>query len=280
MKRIIIAMVALAATMAAGQEQTWEGDLASPGGQLHGMIGVTWESQYIWRGFDVYDDTSVTHLQADLDLFGSGFGLGAVGHRANSSGFEDGERWDYTAYYQSSLFAGQRYATNFRVGWMYYNYPELWPEEFDLQEGHAILAWPSILPIQGLQPSYVVIKMWPAKSGSFVENRVWPTQSVSGWMHILMLDYGFTIPGIVPDIPEHVIRLHSELVHNDGTSPYGTNIPSGFSHVVFGASTDFMFGDHKEIVLTPAVYYQASMEETVNPDDSELWVSIGLKYTF
>jgi hypothetical protein len=154
----------------------------------------------------------------------------------------------------------------------------LWQEEFDLQEAHAVLAWPNLLPVQGLQPSYVAIKMWPAKGGSVVEG-LRPSQNVSGWMHILMLDYGFTIPGVVPDVVEHVIRLHGEVVYNDGTSPYGTNIPSGFSHAVVGASTDFAFGSEGEFVFSPAVYYQHTMEDLVN-DEDELWVSVGLKYLF
>lgn len=284
MKRVVFSVVLLAAAVAAGQE--WEGDLLGFEGDLHGMLGVTWDSKYIWRGFDLYDDVSATHFLADLSLFDSGFGVSAVGHRANSSGFEDRERWDYTVYYQNGVFAGEPLATNFRVGWVYYSYPELNEgESVDLQEGHVILSWPNLVPVKGFQPSCVLVKAWPSDSGSRLPD------AASGWLYILMLDYAFSIPGIVPDIPEHVVKLHSELVYNDGFTPTPArpggdwsmvypNPDHGFSNVVFGISTDFAFGDLNKIIFTPAVYYQVTMDNSINEDDDELWASFALKYTF
>ena len=38
-------------------------------------------------------------------------------------------------------------------------------------------------------------------------------------------------------------------------------------------------GADRNLVLTPAVYYQFSLEDTVNPDN-EFWVSVSLKYAF
>lgn len=271
---VFLTAILLSATSALGQD--WEGDLLGLHGKLHGSVGVAWDSQYIWRGFDVYDDKSAVHLLADVDLFQTGFGISVAGHRANSSGFEEQERWDYTAYYQNSLFQDQPYETQYRFGWVYYNFPELWSQRFDLQEAHGILSWPKLLPIKGLCPSYAAIRLWPSRSNSTVERRHISTD-VSGWWHILMLDYGFTVPGLGPKPGEQMIKLHSELVYNDGVSPMGTNVPSGFSNAVFGVSTDFDLGHG--ITLTPAVYYQRSMVKAVNPDD-EFWVSVGLRYSF
>jgi hypothetical protein len=248
------------------------------------MAGVTWDSKYIWRGFDIYDDVSVTHFLADLNLFETGFGLSVAGHRANSGGFEDRERWDYTAYYQNDLFTGQAHATQFRFGWVYYDYPELNEgESLNFQEGHLLLSWPGILPVKGLCPAYEMIKLWPANSGSPLPD------SASGWMHVFMLDYGFSIPGIIPEIPEHVIKLHSEIIYNDGVtitpaeprSDWTIVYPNpdhDWSNAVLGASTDLNLGRH--ITFTPAVYYQITLNDTINEDDNELWVSLGLKYTF
>ena len=284
MKRIVFSVVLLAAVVATGQE--WEGDLLGAEGDLHGMLGVTWDSKYIWRGFDIFDNVSATHFLTDLNLFDSGFGVSAVGHRPNSSGSEDLERWDYTAYYQNGVFAGEPLATNFRVGWVYYSYPELNEgESIDLQEGHVILSWPNLVPIKGFQPSCVVVKAWPSDSGSRLPD------AASGWLYILMLDYAFSIPGIVPDIPEHVVKLHSELVYNDGFTPTPArrysdwsvvypNPDHGFSNAVFGVSTDLAFGDVTKVIFTPAVYYQITMDNSINRDDDELWASFALKYTF
>ena len=268
-------VLALAATAAA---QDWEGDLvgAEAQGDLHGTIGATYDSKYLWRGFDIYDDKSAVHMLADLNLFDTGFGVSVVGHRANSSGFEDLERWDSTLYYQNGLFQGESYATNFRVGWVYYAYPELNSgESLDLQEAQAVLSWPNILPIKGLCPSYVVAKLWPSESGSRLGD------FASGTLHIFMLDYGLTVQGILPDVPEQLIRFHGEVVYNDGFDPYGRRMDHDLSHAVLGVSTDVPIGDN--ITLTPAVYYQATFEPMLksrNDSPDDLWASLGLKYSF
>jgi len=92
-----------------------------------------------------------------------------------------------------------------------------------------------------------------------------------------MLDYSFPIPGLMPDIPEQMVNLHSELVYNDGVHPGGLNVDHDWSNVVVGVSTDFDLGSN--VTLTPALYYQASMETTVN-DEDEAWMTLGVRYTF
>ena len=158
--------------------------------------------------------TSAVHLTTDLSLFDTGFGIAVGGNRALGGGFEDRERWDFTAYYQNSLFKDQPYLTQFRFGWVYYDYPELNNgESLNLQEAHLILSWPNILPVKGLCPSYALVNMWQADS---------PTRLAdgNGWFHILMLDYGFAIPSLIPGLAEEqTIKLHSEVVYNDGVSP-------------------------------------------------------------
>lgn len=268
-------VLVLAATAGA---QDWEGDLlgAEATGDLHGTLGATWDSQYIWRGFDIYDNKSAVHVLADLNLFDTGLGISVVGHRANSSGFENLERYDSTLYYQNGLFAGESYATNFRVGWAYYAYADRNEyESIDMQEGQAVLSWPNILTIKGLCPSYVLIKLWPAKSGTQLPG------AASGFMHIFMLDYGFTIAGLLPNVPEHLIRLHGELVYNDGVTLDSTRFPNpdhDFSNAVFGISTDLAITD--EITLTPSAYYQHRLNDTINDDPDDLWAGLGLKYSF
>ena len=258
--------------------QDWEGDLlgAEAKGDLHGTVGATYDSKYIWRGFDMYDDKSAVHMLADLNLFDTGFGVSVVGHRANSSGFEDLERWDSTLYYQNGFFQGERFATNFRVGWGYWSHVHRnGGESIDLQEGQAVLSWPNILPIAGLCPSYVVQKFWPAEGGSLLGD------TASGFLHIFMLDYGFTIQGFLPDVPEQLIRLHGEVVYNDGFDPYGRRMDHDWSHAVFGISTDVPIGNN--ITLTPSVYYQTALEPILtdhNEECDEVWASVGLKYSF
>jgi hypothetical protein len=296
MKCVVFLAVLLAAAVSPGQllntaepAQDWKGDLQKQADAptIHTMVGVTWDSKYIWRGFDVYDDESATHLTVDMNLFDSGFGVSAVGHRANAGGFEDRERWDGTVYYQNGFYAGESYATNYRVGLVYYLYPELNSgQSMDMIEGHLILSWPKLLPIQGLQPSYALIAMGQADSPSILPD------GGSGTLQIGMLDYGFAVPGIIPGSPDCVVTLHAELVYNDGVTITARragyydwrvvhpNPDHGFSHAVLGASADVPLSADGRFLLPPSVYYQNTMTATINEDESEFWVSVGLRYLF
>jgi hypothetical protein len=257
-------------------------------GDLHGALDLTYQSKYLWRGFDVYGDKSAVQPSIDLDLYGTGLGLRAEGHRANSSGHENTERWDYTLYYRNALFAGEAHATNYMIGYRYFNYPQqsshsrggVNPETgtFDIQEVHAILSWPSILPVEGLVPTYVLVKLSPVNSGTMVGGRSPSTGTASGFAHIFMLDYGMPIQGLLPDIPEQTLHLHSEVVFNDGVGPAGQNADHDWSNAVFGISTGFNLSDN--IVLTPGVYYQATMDSSVNDDKDETWMALSMMYKF
>jgi hypothetical protein len=277
----LIAIVALAAPVLG---QDWEGDLLGIKGDLHGSIGMSFDSQYMWRGFDFYDDRAATHFLTDISLFDTGFGISVAGHRANSSGFEDRERWDFTTYYQNSLLKDQACMTQFRLGWAFYGYPELNDgQSLDLQEAHLILSWPNLLPVKGLCPSYGLFAMWQSDSNSRLADG-------NGTLHVLMLDYGFTIPSLIPGSSgDQMVKLHAEVVNNQGFSPSPPrpmfdwkvvyrNPDYDWSNAVFGASTDFNCG--YGITLTPAVYYQSTLNNSINEDDSELWASLGLKWTF
>jgi len=280
-------LLAVLLTPAVAAGQGWEGDiLQEERGSLHATVGVTWDSKYLWRGFDIFDDESVTHLSLDLNLWDTGFGAAVFGHRANSSGFEDRERWDGTFYYQGTSGEGDIWATNFRIGYVYYYYPELNDgESLNMQEGQLVLSWPNLLAVPGLQPSYALIAIGQADTPSAIAD------GGSGLLHIAMLDYSFATPGFMPGTDEQIFVLHGELVYNDDvtitpsrprndwTVVYA-NPPHAFSNAVLGASTDFALDPDGRLVLSPSVYYQITLDDAINEDDSEFWVSVGLKYTF
>ena len=92
-----------------------------------------------------------------------------------------------------------------------------------------------------------------------------------------MLDYTYAEPGFYPDSEEYIVQLHSELVYNDGVSPFNTRVEPGFSHLMFGISTTFDVGMGFKVI--PALNYQRSIEDTVNAD-SEVWAALSLRYTF
>lgn len=265
-KEILLIAVVLLSGAALAQAQE---------GELHGAVDLTYQSKYVWRGFNVFGAKSAIQPSIDLDLYGTGFGFNVAGHRANSSDFENGERWDYTLYYCNKMFQDETYATDYMVAWRYYNYPDLSSGNADLQEAHALLSWPKMCPA-GFIPRYCLVKLWPSESGSWVGHMAHPG-TASGWAHILMVDYPMTIAGILPETPEQVLNWHTELVFNDGVGPGGQNADHDWSNFVFGASTDFDLGN--SMILTPGLYYQISMDDSVN-DDDQLWATVGVKYKF
>ncbi len=275
MKNVILASVVVllaAASIVQAQES-----------ELKGSVDLTFKSKYIWRGFDVYDDHAAIHPSVDLDLFGTGFGVSLLGHRANSSSFEMTERWDYTLYYQNRLFVDELYTTNYRLGYVYYNYPDMSSHStrsIDLQEMHAVLSWPKILQVEGLVPTYCIVKLWPSNSGTIVGSPAPPPPATdgtaSGFAHIFMLDYGLPITCPITG-EERTLNFHSEFVYNDGVGPTGGNVDQDWSNAVLGVST--VFDLDNGLTFTPGVYYQSSWDDSVN-DEDEFWVSLSMTYKF
>jgi len=267
-KRILLVVVILLSAVGLCQAATDE---------LHGTIDVTYLSKWVWRGFTVYGKQSAIQPSIDLDLYGTGFGVSAMGHRANSSGYEASERWDYSLYYGNKLWDTESYATNYRISWVYYNFPQLDDHYMDLQETNLVLSWPKICPA-GLVPSYVLVKMWPSSSGSWLGSPK-SDGTASGFAHIFMLDYPLQLQSVLPETPAQVINLHSEVVYNDGISPVpGHYVGHDWSNAVFGISTNFDLGN--KVTLTPGVYHQITMDKSVNPNKDETWASVSLKYAF
>jgi hypothetical protein len=255
-------------------------------GELHGTIDATYTSKYIWRGFNVFGQQSAIHPGVDLDLYGTGFGVSALGHRANASGYEMNERWDYSLYYGNKLWETECYATNYRLSYVYYNYPDRSSHStstvgatMDLQELNGAFTWPNLLGVKGLVPGYVLVKLWPSNSDSIVGHKSTSGGTASGFAHIFMLDYGWAMPAVVPNTAEQVLNLHGEAVYNDGVSPNcAKDVDHDWSHALFGVSTDFPVC--KDLTFTPGVYYQVTMDHSVNNEKDITWARASLTYKF
>lgn len=257
-------------------------------GELHGVVDFTYQSKYLWRGIDVYGDKSAMQPSVMLDL-GSGLGLSAEGHRANSSGFETTERWDFTLFYKNMICPEEDFAMQYLLGWRYFYFPDDpldgipagMSGDIDLQEIHAVVSMPKILGVEGLVPTYVLVKLWPAESDTFVGSQnlggAFPG-TASGFAHIFMLDYAVPMEGLTPETPEQILKLHSEVVFNDGVDPRGIGVDHDWTNAVFGVATDFDMGEG--LKLTPGVYYQVTMDSSINSDQDETWFTLGMSYSF
>jgi hypothetical protein len=241
---------------------------------VHGTVEGAVQSRFMWRGFDLYRDKGALQATADVKIADTGFGAAVAGHRAIGGGNELWQRWDYDLYYEKTVLKGEPIETKCRVGWVYYNYPRWKWRYWDLQEGNAILSMPSVTMIKGLVPSVMVAKLWPSGDHSMAG------PDASGWLYIGMLDYVFSLPGFISTMPEQVIKLHGEAQFNDGFSPSGVPVDSDWSDAVVGVSTDFDLG--YGITLTPAVYYQKTMDMSTSTDgdENEAWVTLSARLNF
>ena len=257
--------------------------------ELSGTVDLTYLSKYIWRGFALYDNQSAIQASIDLDLYGTGFGLNVLWSRANSSGFENAEEVDLTLSYSSSCFEYETYATDYTVGWMYYNYPDqptggslTYPARqapySNLQEFFASFSWPEICP-EGVVPSYTFIKMWVSESGSAMNRglSLAGVDGLGGCLHILGLGYDMPVEDLLPDFPEQILYLSAAIVYNDGVNFKGYDVDHDWTHAVLGVSTDFDLGN--DLTFTPGVYHQKAFEHT-NAFNDQTWCSLSVKYAF
>jgi len=287
-KQMLISAVVLLTVTAMGYAQD-QGMGMTQGPQIQGTASLTFTGKYVWRGFNVFGAKSAVHPMVDLFMPDCSVGLSVEGHRANSSGYENSERWDYSLYYLGKMFPGESYEMNYRLAYVYYNYPDLSSHStgsIDLHEGHAVMSFPKVTGIEGLVPTYVLVKLMPVNSGTIVGANSPGGGTASGWAHILMLDY--TVPMHCPFTGvDRKVNFHSEVVFNDGVAPEGGNtlnkgVPIGptdhdWSNAVFGVSTNYEIEDN--LFFTPGFYYQSSWDDSVNSSD-EYWLSLGMSYKF
>ncbi len=252
-------------------------------GELGIDVDVTWVSKYIFRGIDKLDDKAAFQPSINLDLFDTGLSFNVWSSFAGSSrgggkkisSTVDAEEWRYALTYGNSVFDGEQYKTDYAVSWVYYDYPDMASWQGDTQEFNVALSWPELCSA-GVVPSYTVIMSWPTHGGSRTPGKggVGGNRDTAGFIHVFGLGYDLTVPGILPDNPEQVLSLSAAAVYNDGT--YGAGIDHDWSHILWGVSTsiELPYGS-----LTPAVYYQNSMEDSVNNQD-EFWVGISYGFSF
>lgn len=264
-------------------------------GDLHGDIGYTYDTMHVWRGFMTWGQHSGSNVFVDLDFFGSGFGMSITDHMVNGTGnngpfgYSEGQRTDYAIFYQNKIASGDRLETDYKVSYVYYNYPDRNARHsetsWDLQEINALLAWPNITGIKGLVPAYCIVKLWPSMHDTVVGEDNPNGGSASGFAHIFMLNYALPLENISSEIPKQNLDFHTELVYNDSVDPRpcGGYTSSDWSNFLMGVSTDFDLGH--SFVFTPGLNYQITMEDNgpikgVSPKHDIAWATLTIKYKF
>ena len=261
-KGILLAVVIVLSTVGFAQAQE---------GELSGTIDVTYLSAYTWYGFDMYPGShgpGAIQPSINLDLYDTGLGLNALWSRANESGHENTEEVRIGLTYSGSCLEYETYATNYVIGWTYYDYVDNPSDIADTQEMYASLSWPEICPA-GVVPSYTIVRLWASEGGAAAHD-------LSGWVHILGLGYDLPVEDLLPDLPEQILHLSAAFVWNEGAGAGG--VDHDYSHTILGVSTDFDLGNN--LTLTPGIYHQNTPEKSVNTDEDLTYATVSLKYAF
>ena len=251
-RMLIAALVVFGMAGIANAVETAYGDLGID-------VDATYVSKYIWRGIDKYDDKAAFQPSVNFDLFDSGWSFNVWYSVGGASGNVNGEEIDYTVTYGNSVCEGQAWQTDYAASYVYYDYPDQPSDAADAMEFNLALSWPDICPF-GTVPSYTGVYIWGAEGGG-------AARDIEGFIHVFGLSKDFDVAYL-----PNPVTFGWNLTYNDDAA--ATNIDHEFSHTVFGLSTSIEAPGGGTI--SPAIYYQISMEDDVNTED-ELWT--GLSYT-
>ena len=231
--------------------------------ELSITVDATYMSKLLDKGGNYYGSKSAILSSADIDLWGTGFGIAVWHRRPNSSGFENRERLSFKAYYYNNVFEDETYKMDYQFNWLYHNFPDEPKRDGNYNEMELAVAWPELIP-GGLVPSYAVVYEHPAQSR-------YGNRDSAGWYHQFGLGYDLT----VPELSDQVLHLSAAVAYRDGLG--GGPIDHDWSHATFGISTGFKI--NSKLTFTPGLYYQISMDDSVNEHD-ETYSVLSLTFKF
>ncbi|MBW7989023.1 MAG: hypothetical protein FVQ84_03250 [Planctomycetes bacterium] len=233
-----------------------------------GELGVTlnfkYMSKWLSKGAYGYGQQGAFFKIIDLDLYGTGYGVKVAHRNATASGYVDKQRFDYRPYYKSTLFEGEPYTTNYSISCGYEHYTGLarnvanttfeWIFEFSM---------PNIIP-EGIVPKYKAHYEYPAGSG-------YTHDDITGWVHRFGLVYDLDII----ELPK-ALHISGEIAYHDGLG--GQSTDHDWSYAAFGLSTNFDLTEN--LTFAPGIYYQITMDKSINPDKDVTYCILGMEYKF
>ncbi len=222
-----------------------------------------WVSKYMYRGYDLLDDSGAWQPTVEISVGDSGVTLGWFGSYATGERDEDiggftrssVDEHDYYAYWNGSPSEG----VDVEVGFLWYDYLHL-NSQADYWEGYGEITW-SDLPF-----SPWVSAFYGRPKHEEAGGEGW--SAGFGVSHSVALE-GLTLLGT--DSPS--LDFSAETWYNDGQ--FGAE--PAWSHAQYGVATTIALPGGLE--LTPGVYYQDSWEDTVNEED-EWWTTLSLTYAW
>ena len=209
--------------------------------------------------------------------FGNGFNFNVWSAQPGSSGegswsTVNQTNFQYTPYYKNTIWEDGCLMTNYVIGYRFYDFTDMASNDADLQEMFVELSWPNLIG-NGFTPRYAYYHMWNSEGSGMV-------RKFSGPIHDFGLDYAWTFE----QAPELPMKFSWDIVYNDGTGTVVDDagnylvgpVDHDWSHMVWGLSTSIQALGGK---ITPGIWYQNSMEDTVNTED-ELWGGISYSISF
>ena len=243
-------------------------------GKLGVTLDLTYASRWMSRGRPVWGDTGGFFETIDLNLWDTGFGT-AVTHRSATGGdWVNKQRFDYTFYYGGTILDGYgdtfltsgACCTKFKINWIYKNW---YDNPRNLANVHAWVfsfSWPKILGVDGLVPYYVATDDYPAGSGY----KSPALHNAAGWVHRFGLGYDLELAKL--PAPLH---LSSDIAFTDG---FRLNADHDWSYATFGIQSTFKINENTSFI--PRLYYQISMDKSVNPDKDVTYCILSMKHKF
>ena len=246
-------------------------------------LNAKFATKYLWRGLDLMGNKAAFMPSVTVDFSTitgieelKGFSGTVLAVYPGSSGLVNSTEYDYSVAYGGTFCQDGVIQTDYALIYTYYDFIDNPTTLRDTQEIAMAFAWPKLCSALGvdaldkLVPTYVAAKIWRSKS-----NATGLAAGYDGWAHFFGLNYPVAVAPFLPgqgDAEEQVLDFSFVTVYNDGYA----GADHDWSHATWGISTDIAMGP---VTFTPAIYWQASMDKTVNTQD-EFYSTFNFKYAF
>ena len=241
------------------------------GDDLTITLESSYASKYLWMGYDVFSDDGGA-FQPSVNFDWNGLFVGAMGSFADESGHQSQERLDYYGGYGRRWFEDDIYALDTLVSVTFYDglhggSSAGTRSTSDLLEMGFGMFMPKLIPLGSsyLIPSYSLFY----ESDEFRDDEARPDR---GWLQKFDVSYNLPIPALIPEQENQFIQFDCNIMYNDGI----LDSDPSWSHTGMGINTTF---EWNRFFFTPAVKYQYSFEDTVNPEN-EIYAVLSIGYSF